>query len=264
MQLIDAHAHIFPDALAAKASVSVGNWYNIMPHTDATSNNLIEHEKAVGACKCLVCSPALKPHNVPTINTYISNECKLHQEFVGFGTMHRDFEDYEEELDRVVSLGLKGIKFHHDMQGFYIDDPKMMPIYRAIADRSLALLLHMGDSRLDFSSPGRLAVIARQFPNLTIIGAHFGGYRRWDEVMSIPVFDNVYFDTSSSLAFLEPEKARELIEKFGVSHFFWGSDFPMWSPREEWQRFLSLGFDDETNQKIGYENFARVVLGVRK
>ncbi len=161
----------------------------------------------------------------------------------------------------MVSLGLKGIKFHHDMQGFYIDDPKMFPIYRAIANRNLAMLLHMGDGRLDFSAPERLAVVARQFPNLTIIGAHFGGYRRWDEVMAIPAFDNVYFDTSSSLAFIDIEKACALIEKFGTDHFFWGSDFPMWSPAEEWQRFLALGFDDGTNQKIGCKNFARVVLG---
>ncbi|NLD47335.1 MAG: amidohydrolase family protein, partial [Clostridiaceae bacterium] len=38
--------------------------------------------------------------------------------------------------------------------------------------------------------------------------------------------------------------------------FFFGSDFPMWSPKGELQRLLSLGLDEESREKILYKNFA--------
>ena len=38
-----------------------------------------------------------------------------------------------------------------------------------------------------------------------------------------------------------------------------GTDFPMWSPKEELARFLSLGLDESSRQKILYENFMKLL-----
>ena len=57
---------------------------------------------------------------------------------------------------------------------------------------------------------------------------------------------------------LDPQTALRFIDHFGADRYFFGSDFPMWNPKQELQKFLNLGLDDETNQAILYGNFARV------
>lgn len=260
MKLIDAHAHIFPDKIAVKASDSIGQFYGIDMDSDASSTSLIEKEKEIGAERILVCSSALSGQQVESINDFIYEQCTRHPEFVGLAAMHKDYDNYEEELDRVCKLGLHGVKFHNDMQRFDIDDAKMFPIYKAMADRKMIVLFHMGDDRYDYSAPKRMCRIAQEFEDLTIIGAHFGGYQRWEESFGIPRMENVYYDTSSSLPFMGKDMSMplRLIDRFGPEHFFFGSDFPMWSPKQELDRFMRLGLDEETNKMIMYDNFMRV------
>lgn len=260
MRIIDAHAHIFPDKIAVKASASIGQFYGVDMDSDASSNSLLEKEREIGAERILVCSSALSEQQVESINDFIHDQCVKHSEFVGLAAMHKDYANYAEELDRVLELGLHGVKFHNDMQRFDIDDPKMFPIYRAMADRKMIVLFHMGDDRYDYSAPKRMCRIAWEFEDLTIIGAHFGGYQRWEESFGIPRLPNVYYDTSSSLPFMGKDMSMplRLIDRFGPEHFFFGSDFPMWSPKKELERFMNLGLDEGTNRMILYDNFARV------
>ncbi len=258
MRIIDAHTHIFPTKIAMKASESIGNFYGIPMHSDASPESLIKLQEELGSERCLVCSSALSPAQVESINNFIAGECEKHPLFLGLAAMHKDYENFEAELDRALSLGLKGVKFHHDMQGFAIDDPKCLPIYEAMEKRGMILLLHMGDARYEFTSPHKLCEIARMFPKLTIIGAHFGGYSEWDAAYRMPRLENVYYDTSSSLFMIEPSMALRFIDHFGADRYFFGSDFPMWNPKQELERFLNLGLDEETNRAILYDNFARV------
>lgn len=259
-KIIDAHAHIFPDKIAVKASDSIGAFYGIDMDSDASGASLIEKEKEIGTERILVCSSALSAQQVESINDFIHAQCEKHPEFVGLAAMHKDYDNFEEELDRVIAMGLHGVKFHNDMQRFDIDDPKMFPIYKAMADRHMIVLFHMGDDRYDYSAPKRMSRIAQEFEDLTIIGAHFGGYRRWEESFGIPKLPNVYYDTSSSLPFMGEDMSMplRLIDRFGPERFFFGSDFPMWSPKQELERFMKLGLDNETNAMILYDNFIRV------
>ena len=258
MKIIDAHAHIFPDKIAVKAAESIGHFYDIPMYSDASSHSLLEKEEQIGSERILVCSSALSPAQVISINDFIAAECKAHPKFIGFGGMHKDFEDYDAELDRMKEMGIVGVKFHNDMQQYDIDDPKMYPIYKAMSDKGLKLLLHMGDDRYDYSAPQRMAKIAQEFPELIILASHFGGYHRWEDAYRNPKFENVFYDTSSSLPFIDRNTALRLIERFGEDHFFFGTDFPMWKPKTELERFLNLKLGDESNEKILYKNFVRV------
>lgn len=56
----------------------------------------------------------------------------------------------------------------------------MYPIYESL-EPDFPVLMHLGDEKLDYSSPRRMAKILDLFPNMTVIGAHLGGYGRWDE-----------------------------------------------------------------------------------
>jgi predicted TIM-barrel fold metal-dependent hydrolase len=256
MKIIDAHTHIFPDKIAVKASQAIGDFYGVPMDSEASVKSLIAREKEIDSLYMLVCSSALSPQQVESINTFIAENSRKYPKFIGFGAMHKDYENYREELARAKGLGLRGIKFHNDMQQFDIDDPKMMPIYAELERLGMSVLFHTGDNRYDYSAPEKMIKIARMYPGLTVIGAHFGGYRRWGESMRNPVLPNVYYDTSSSLFMLDKSDALRLIDYFGPDRFFFGSDFPMWSPKGELQRLLSLGLDEESREKILYRNFA--------
>ena len=258
MKIIDAHTHIFPDKIAVKASDAIGKFYDIPMFKPAQAELLVQAEAEIGASRCLVCSSATVPEQVESINTFIAEACKHNPLFLGLAAMHPDYQNVGEELDRAMELGLKGVKFHPDFQKFDIDDPRAIPMYRAIANRGLPVLFHTGDNRYDYSSPLRVEALLRQVPDLTVIGAHFGGYRRWDDVIALPRHENVYFDTSSSLMFIDREQALALIDHFGLDRFMFGTDFPMWRPKEELERFMALGLSDAENEQILHGTFERL------
>lgn len=257
-RIIDAHTHIFPHALAEKASASIGSFYDIPMHYSASVEKLLAAEKEINASHILVCSSAVTPKQVESINDFIADECQKHPEFIGLGAMHPEYADYETELDRILSLGLHGVKFHPDFQKFPIDEPRFFPVFRAIAKRGLPVLFHTGDRRYHYSSPEQLTTLMRAVPDLIAVGAHFGGYSEWDAAYAQPKNPQVFYDTSSALFELDRERALRMIEKFGTEQFMFGTDFPMWSPKEELQRFYDLGLSESENQALLFDNCAKL------
>ncbi len=255
MQITDAHSHIFPDKISLKASGAIGDFYNISMRHNGLPEVLAKKSAEAGISRNLVCSTATTPHQVRPINDFIHEKCLEYPQFVGLATLHQDMDDPEAEIERAVGMGLRGIKLHPDFQRLHIDNPKMFPTYKILAERKLPILFHTGDSRYDFSSPSRLVNIMQKFPELICIGAHFGGYSEWDKVRGYDRGGNLYFDTSSALGMLPDEDALALIDYFGADRFMFGTDFPMWNPSEEVQKFLSLGLSDEDNKKIFNDNF---------
>jgi predicted TIM-barrel fold metal-dependent hydrolase len=254
----DAHAHIYPGKIAEKATASVGDFYDIEMQNIGLPHILSERGKAAGIEKFLVCSVATKVEQVRSINVFIEEKCKKYPEFIGLGAWHQDITDIQAEMDDIQSRGLKGIKLHPDFQHFYIDDPAMLPVYEEAAKRGLPVLFHTGDNRTDYSSPIRLMHVVEKIPDFVCIAAHLGGYSQWDDARRDLSGSNVYIDTSSSLFSVTPEQARESIEHFGVDHTLFGTDFPMWRPDTELERFFNLKLSEESNRKILYDNFAKL------
>lgn len=258
LKIIDAHAHIFPKKIAERASKSIGKFYGIEMGYNGLVKTLLNNGKKIGVSKYLVCSSATRSGQVSEINDYVRSECDAHPEFIGFGTIHPDMPDPFSELERIAALGFYGIKLHPDFQEFYIDDEKLVPVFRRIERLNLPVLFHMGDERYDFSRPVRLFNLMQRVPGLFCIAAHFGGYKRWDEARRYLKDGNVYFDTSSTLAIVEKEYAKDLIEHFGARRFFFGVDYPMWDHEEELERFMALDLSDSEREMILYKNFERI------
>ena len=262
MEIIDAHVHIYPDKIALKASKAIGDFYGIPMDYDGTVDGLLKVGKKAGISRYLVHSVATTPHQVHSINTFILEQLKAHPEFIGFITLHPDLtlDEIKEEIKFALDNGFKGIKLHPDFQKFYIDDPALDNIYKE-ASGKLPILFHMGDKRYDYSSQERLVRVANKFKDLKCIAAHFGGYSTWGNYREYEnlKYNNVYFDTSSSLYFLEKYKAIQLIKKFGADKFFFGTDYPMWDAKEELERFFSLGLTYEENELILSKNIKKLL-----
>ncbi|MBE6900431.1 MAG: radical SAM protein [Ruminococcaceae bacterium] len=256
-RIIDVHNHIYPEKIVAKATDAIGDFYDIDMQHLGTGNELVEAGKKAGIEKFVVCSAATTPAQVQIINNFIAAECEKHPEFIGFGTLHPGFEDCGAEIARMKEMGLTGVKLHPDFQKFYIDDPEALPMFRAIRDSNMWLIVHLGDDRFEYSQPERMAKVLEEVPGLKLIGAHFGGYRCWESALDVYKPGTLYFDISSSMHFMSRELIFKFFERYGIESFFWGTDFPMWDHKEELELFFSLGLSEEDNRKILYENFAK-------
>ena len=135
------HTHIFPAKIEEKAVDTIGKFYDIPMQNKGTSEYLIEDGATIGVEKFLVCSTATTAHQVESIDNFVARECAAHPEFIGFGSIHPDYENIAGEIDRMIGLGLKGIKLHPDFQKFNIDDESAFPIYEA-AEGRLPVLFH--------------------------------------------------------------------------------------------------------------------------
>ena len=260
MEIINAHAHIYPEKIAAKATDTIGIFYDIKMQMPAgTAERLIEDGKEAGVTRFVVHSVATTAHQVRSINEFIKKECEEHPEFIGFITLHQDLTEEEvfHEVEWALQNNFRGIKLHPDFQKFNIDDEIAEKFYRA-ASGKLPILLHIGDDRYDFSKPYRLVNMAKKYPGVTFIAAHFGGYRCWADAPIYQGLDNVYFDTCSSLPFISAEEAKRLIDLFGADKFFFATDFPMWDSKTELERFNQIPLTSEEREMMFSKNIKRV------
>lgn len=250
-RIIDAHCHIYPDKIAQKASESTGHFYGIPTLLDGKVSTLLEHGQGAGIDHFVVQSVATTPKQVSSINQFIARAvAESDGKFTGLGTLHPDSENIKAEVEEIISLGLKGVKLHPDIQQFKIDDYRMLKIYELCEGR-LPILMHTGDSRFDFSNPNRMVPILDIYKNLTVIGAHFGGWSVWEEATEkLSSYENFYVDCSSSLYAMTPEKGKELIMAYGVDRVLFGTDYPIWEPATELDLFMRLDLTDGERESI--------------
>lgn len=251
MKVIDVHAHVFPKQVAQKAVDHLSTYYSYKMHGNGTFEDLLNSAKDAGVEKLVVHSTATKAAQVEHINDFTSGF--INENIVGFGSLHKDYENYEKEIERIISLGLKGIKLHPDFQLFDIDDEKMFPIYECLEGR-LPILFHVGDNKSPHSHPKKLARVMELFPKLTVIGAHLGGYSQWEEAEEYLIGKNLYIDTSSVFRVLSEKEVTRLINKHDINKVLFGTDYPLERHDYPLKHILNLELSDDKKEKIFYDN----------
>lgn len=267
-KIIDSHCHIFPDKIAQKATDSIDIFYGISETGVingcgfvGTAKTLIKQCDSTGVEKCLVTSVATTPHHAQSINNFISQEVALFPDrFIGFGSLHPESETLEEDAEHLTALGLKGVKLHPDIQNFKVDDPKVIKIFNICDKKGLPVLLHTGDSRFDNSNPNRVEKILKMFPDLTVIGAHLGGWSVWDKAPEkLSKYKNFYVDTCSSFYALSKARAKEIIDIYGAERVIFGTDFPMWKQEDELEFLFSLDLTEDELKGILHDNLIKIL-----
>ena len=71
-------------------------------------------------------------------------------------------------------------------------------------------------------------------------------------------YENVYFDTSSTLFALPVDAALGMMEEMGYHRFFFGTDFPMWDHAQEFSRFEELQLSEQQRRAVLAGNFERL------
>ena len=257
---IDIHTHAFHPKIAHKAVDHLNSFYSITCSGDGTIANLLEREKEAGLEKCVVLCAATAPAQVIPANNYaISLQREHPEQVIAFGTVHPAYENWEKELARLKAAGIRGIKLHPDFQSFWLDDPRLLPIFEA-AQKDFVFEIHIGDKTTPDKNPScpyKLASILRQFPGIRVIAAHFGGYRMWAHALDALAgnrFENLWFDTSSTTPFATPELAHKLLNTFPRERILFGTDWPLYDPVEERQRLQTLGGLSDSEMEVIMSN----------
>jgi len=253
--IVDAHAHVYPDKIAEKATESVGKFYDVAMNRVGNVAGLVESGAAAGIDRFVISSVATTPIQTVTIARFIHKTMQAYPgTMVGLGALHPLSADFGRDVALIKSLGLSGAKIHPDFQQFYIDDKSVYPMYELMASENLPLLVHTGDYRYAWSHPARLARVLRDIPGLTVIAAHFGGWSIWDEGYANLKDVSCFVDTSSSMAMMPEGKASELINAFGAERVLFGVDFPMWNHTDELRLLDSLYLTSTQKDRILYKN----------
>ena len=260
--LIDLHVHAFNDKIASKALAALVGYSSLTPLTDGTVDGAVKKLDEWGVDKAAILSIATKPSQQGIINSWAATIKS--DRLLPFGSVHPDADDWADELVRIKALGLYGIKFHPDYQGFKIDDERMLDIYDACAQLGLPVLFHSG---FDYYSPDvihctpeRALKAAGQIKGLRMILAHLGANRMWQQVFDelAGVEGEVYFDTAFTLE-CPDELMEKIILKHGAERVLFASDCPWASSREIAQKIERLRLTDDMKEMIFHQNAERLL-----
>jgi uncharacterized protein len=252
--IIDFHTHAFPDEIAARAMQSLEHGCEIKPFLDGRVSSLLASMDGCGIEKAIVCSIATKPAQFDPILKW-SQKIRT-QRIIPFPSVHPDDEQSLEKIGLIKKSGFKGVKMHPFYQNFFLDEPKLLPIYEKICQEGLMLLMHTGFDfafeRIRRCDPAKIAYVTEKFPTLKLISTHFGAWQDWQEVQKILIGRPIYMEISMSLDYLEPEVARNMILAHPAEYLLFGTDSPWTSHKNtlELLRKLDLG-----------ERIERLILG---
>lgn len=260
---IDFHTHAFDDKIAAKAIANLSVTSGFVPYTNGTVSDLKRILKEDGVDRAVLLPIATKPTQQTVINN-ISAKLNCY-EFICFGSVHPDAEDALDELERIKSLGLKGIKLHPDYQNFVVEDEKLFPIYKKCEELGLIVVFHAGFDPLspDFihCRPRESATVAKKFKNLKFVFAHLGGMNLFDDVYEyLAGIENVWLDTAFLHGRIDDELLTAIIKKHSAKRVLLASDLPWQRTRDAIEQIDRLELTVDEKEWIFHKS-AQSLLG---
>ena len=281
--IVDIHTHTFPDKIAARTVDKLQSMSHTHPFTDGSVQALRASMAAAGVDRSVVVPVATNAHQVPHVNDASIALNEQGGGVLSFGCMHPDFDGWKTELSRLSENGVKGIKLHPVYQEVYFDDPRFLRILDRCAEVGLLVLTHAGrdvgfPDAADYVSPQRIASAMRQTDSVTLICAHMGGWRQWDDVERLLPGAGVYLDTSfalgqmtpngdgyyptsESLQLLSEAQFIRIVRAFGAERVLFGTDSPWGGQAESLRRFRALPLTDAESAAILGGN-AQKLLGL--
>ncbi len=264
---VDVHTHIWPDRIADAVADSMESDLGFAPIASNTVEGIKDHMRASGVDKSIVLGVAARADQVRRANDWLISIAD--DMLVPFGAVHPDLEDKAGEIQHLRSHGVKGIKMHPVINGFYPDDPQWFPVYEELGD-DMTLAIHSGrlphqasDATL-YAAPERIMNVVRRFPRLKVIALHLGGFYMLDEAERVLLgHENILVDTTwpPSIRELTAETITAIIAKHGAHKVCFGTDYPLVDMGAESDYLASLPLSSDQVEGILGEN-ARKFIGL--
>lgn len=277
--IIDFHTHTFPDKIAPAAISSLEQKAHALSYSDGTRAGLLRAMKKADVSRAVVLPVATNPLKCTSMND-TSHALDGLDGLTYFAAIHPDAPNWHEELARVKALGFKGVKIHPVYQGVPIDDVRFVRILARCGELGLIVVMHSGADigfpGVEMCSPAMLRNALKQSGPVTLVAAHMGGWRNWQEVPEYLLDTGVYLDTAYSLGSISPlddhyapeelpmlADARfvELTRIFGSRRVLFGTDSPWDDMGQCIARIQALPLTDTEKADI-FDGNARQLLGM--
>lgn len=264
MPLIDFHTHAFPDKIAPHAVAELVKSAGPINHNDGTLAGAIATQRQeLHSDRFVLYNIPTVPHQQRRANDFVlAANGADNGRIISFGSLHPGAEDLFEELARLISAGIKGIKFHPEYQNFDMDDPAVFPLYRAIADAGLVMTFHGG---FDFAFPGsrrscpqRAANVVKALPGAKIVIAHLGNCNDGAEALEHLCGLDCWLDTSMADKYMPRQQFEAIIKKHGPDRILFATDCP-WGGKETLEAVLALDIPQEEKEKILWRNACKLL-----
>ena len=173
----------------------------------------------------------------------------------------------ESTLARQVELGAKGMKLHPIVQKVSLSNKKLREAVEIFSVYNLPVLFHSGvtsyyhgqEKCRQEPANGNIAdarQLVKDFSEVNFIVGHAGGIEVDQVISLLPIYPNVYVDTS----FQSPEKIGQLIHAFGSDRVLFASDWP-YGDRKISIKMIQMACEgDKTlEEKLLYSNAAALL-----
>ena len=177
----------------------------------------------------------------------------------------------EEARQLIESHGVRGFKFHPNVQAFFPNDRSAYPLYEVIAEAGLPAIFHSGHTglgagtrsgggiHLKYSNPMFLDDVALDFPDMPIVLAH-PSFPWQDEAISVALHKpNVHIDLSGWSPKYFPPQLIQYANTLLREKVLFGSDFPLITADRWLADFAKAPFKDEVRPLILKENAVRLL-----
>lgn len=291
-QIVDAHTHLFTVGLLEEAlskqppeamkrwreALKTGKWgrpgrEQVLPDLDpaATARFYVDRINAAGVDRAVIMS--------------VMPDSQWMRDFLveakGYVTALCNADPREPDsaalLEREMAAGFKGVKLLPVNRCYRISDPACRPFFEKAAELGAAVCIHYGvtvdpTGDLRFADPIDLSPIARDFPEITFVIAHFGA--GWlDSVLRLAYqCKNVCVDTSGTNNWMDYHVPRmtlaEVLERcltaMGPERLLFGTDAGTTAPYRTWIKYQQvrtleeMGLSDTDRDLILRGNAARI------
>lgn len=187
--------------------------------------------------------------------------------FVGFAGIdpHKGMNGLRDLCEAIEVKGLRGAAIDPYLAQIYVNDAKYYPVYAKCCELNVPLIITTGPATLvpqaimDHVAPRYIDIVARDFPELTIIVSH-GGYPWISEMINVAQRNaNVYVDLSeyerSPLSEAYIQAANTMI----TDKVIYASAHPFVDFKTALKTYEDLPFTQEAREAIMYNNAAKIL-----
>jgi uncharacterized protein len=167
--------------------------------------------------------------------------------------------------------GVRGFKFHPNLQRFYPNDRAAYVLYEAIEELGLPAVFHTGQTgigagapggggvRLKYSNPIHVDDVAADFPGMPIVLAH-PSFPWQEEALAVATHKpQVHIDLSGWSPRYFPPLLLRYANSLLQDKVLFGSDFPLITPDRWLADFQELDIKAAVRPKILKDNAARLL-----
>ena|SRR5437870_5220543 len=175
--IVDAHAHLLPDRLAAKIRrffEERGAPRMPYPHAPLAAREALA---AAGIARCWNLPYAHRGGVASPLNRWMAQTWAGDPFVVAGATVHPDDDVAAVVTEAIERLRARVFKLHCSVGAFPPDDPRLDPLWERVSTGGHPVVVHAGSAHEGTAAPVEveaLGRVARRWPRARIILAHFG------------------------------------------------------------------------------------------